>query len=167
MTEPAVAMENASSRRIVAIGSQDNFAHVYPSERAMLAENDIGGGVGESRFPLEFFDGEGRRLVGVYDGHWRLTRLLPTEQEGDTEALLRRLRRVVENKKETFRRRPDIVALYGLTPEEAIELLAESSGPLDTIVSALDAFAATPGPRAGTRGRENDPGGWLHRLLHH
>ncbi len=166
MTESA-AVENATSRCIVAIGSQDNFAHVYPSEQAMLAEDDIGGGVGESRFPLEFFDGEGRRLVGVYDRHWRLTRLLPTTQRGDDTQLLRRLRRVVENKKEMFRRRPDVVALYGLTPDEAIELLEESSGRLDTISSALEAFAAAPGPRAGTRGRENDPGGWLHRLLHH
>jgi hypothetical protein len=153
---------------IVAIGSQNNFIHVYPDERALLADHDIGAGVGESHLPLEFFDGEGRRLAGVYDGRWHLLRLVPTAESADLDGVRQRVESVLAYLRSFVEQHPDIVRLYGLTQEEALGLFATPRKG-KTLLDSLLPFSAggtEDGFFGGVAGDEDDQG-IIHNITHH
>ncbi|HEY0486064.1 MAG TPA: hypothetical protein VGD72_07435 [Mycobacteriales bacterium] len=154
---------------ILAIGSQDTFLHVYRDQQDLMSDQDIGAGVGEHPFPLEFFDTDGHRLTGVYDGRWHLLRLAPTADPPDPSKVRRRVLGVLAYLRTFVDTRPDVLALYGLTREDAHAMLGpvESAPDLVTAVrwfAALDAEGGHFAPE--TLGDAHD-GGTLHNLTHH
>lgn len=126
---------------ILAIGSQNTFLHVYDDERELLADDDIGAGVGESRFPLEFFNSDGYRLAGVYDERWHLLRLMPTMEPARPDMVQYRVWQVTAHLRTFITSHPDEVALYGMTEEEALELFPLPDESLD-LKTTLLSFAA-------------------------
>jgi hypothetical protein len=152
---------------VLAVGAQNDFAHIYPNQAALLADHDNGAGVGERPLALEFFDGDGRRLAGVYDGAWQLLRLVPTADPPDRELVLKRLQGVLESMRSFIRARPDVLSLYGLTQEEALAAFASSGTVLDGRESPFGAGGAEDDVFAvGVLGDDDDRGIW-HNLTHH
>lgn len=153
---------------ILAIGSQNTFLHVYDDESELLADDDIGAGVGESRFPLEFFDGEGQRLAGVYDGQWRLLRLMPTADEADPDALQRRVQQVTEHLRASIEAHPEDVALFGMTVQKALEFFPppDESEDLKTSLLAFSSAGAHSSHAAPAGLVENDSGSMRHNAAH-
>jgi hypothetical protein len=152
---------------IVAIGNQDKFAHIYPDEQTLLADGDIGRGVGESPFALEFFNTEGQRLAGVYDENWQLVRLMPTGDGPGQEVLEERLGKVIDNLRAFIDGHPEVMALYGFTVEEAIELVDSSVGSRGVRAPNLQVLAAHGAPfTAGLFGEDHD-GSFIHDWIHH
>jgi hypothetical protein len=153
---------------ILAIGSQNTFLHIYDDERKLLADDDIGAGVGESRFPLEFFDSDGYRLAGVYDGRWNLLRLLPTADQPCPGSVLRRVRQVTEHLRRFIKSAPAEVMLFGLTEEEALELFPLPVESLD-LKTVLLSFTAEDGRNSHSAFMElgdNDTQGFGHAMRH-
>lgn len=153
---------------ILAIGSQNTFLHVYDDERELLADDDIGAGVGESRFPLEFFDSEGRRLAGVYDGQWRLIRLMPTAEESDPDALQRRVQQVTEHLRASIKDHPEDVELFGMTVQQALEFFPppDESEDLATSLLAFSSGEAHRSHSAFAGLGEYDSGSMRHNAAH-
>jgi hypothetical protein len=154
---------------VLAIGAENNFVHVYKDEAALLRDGDIGAGVGESRFPLEFFDSDGQRLAGVYDGEWRLTRLVPTDDDPRPRRLAERVAGVLAYLRTYVEEHPDVMRLYGLTQEEALALFAGPSrgqdlrsllAPLLVVDLEDDHFPV------GALGDDDDRG-IMHNIFHH
>lgn len=153
---------------ILAIGSHNTFLHVYDNERELLADDDIGSGVGETRFPLEFFNSDGYRLAGVYDGHWRLLQLMPTTDKAQPKTILQRVQQVVRHLRRSVTSHPEEVALYGLTEAEALELLPQPDewNDLDTALFAFVGKGARSSHAAVTGLGDNDYGDWSHNAAH-
>jgi hypothetical protein len=152
---------------VLAVGAQNDFAHIYPNQAALLADHDNGAGIGEHPLALEFFDGDGRRLAGVYDGRWHLLRLVPTADPPDLALVHRRVQGVLEYMRSFITAHPDVIRLYGLTQEEALAAFASSrmvrddaQGPFAAGGAEDDVFAV------GTLGDDDDRGIW-HNLTHH
>ncbi|MGH3941673.1 MAG: hypothetical protein ACRDTG_24195 [Pseudonocardiaceae bacterium] len=82
---------------ILAIGVRNDFLHVYQDEKELLTDDTIGAGQAELSGPIEFFDGDGHRLTGVYDRKWNLLELVPTTSPPDLPTLLRRVRKAFEH----------------------------------------------------------------------
>jgi hypothetical protein len=152
---------------IVAIGSGGRFAHVYPDEQALVADRDIGGGVGESPVPLEFFDTDGHRLAGVYGGTWQLVRLEPTGDEPDWPAVEARLGKVIDNLRGFIQTHQDVMALYGMTVAEALELVDSAVGAAGVRSPGLQVFAAHGSPFSAGMFGEDHNGSFIHDWLHH
>jgi hypothetical protein len=168
MTMSATQAVAPAAPFVLAIGGENNFLHVYKDEAALLRDGDIGTGVGESRFPLEFFDSDGHRLAGLYDGEWRLMRLVPTA-EADPCRLAERVTEVLVYMRTYIEEHPDVMRLYGLTQQEALALFAEP-GPdqdLRTLLAPLLALDLEDDHfPAGALGDEDDRG-IMHNIFHH
>ena len=154
---------------LLAIGARNDFLHVYPDATALLADHDIGAGVGEQPIPLEFFDSLGYRYVGRYDAQWHLLGLVPNSDPPDLMRVRKRVEAVRTYLRSFFESRPDVLALYGLTRDDMLAVFAapSSSGSLAAVVLPFvagggedDLFAA------GVFGDDDDQGIW-HNLTHH
>jgi hypothetical protein len=151
---------------IVALATDDTFAHVYLRISDLLADDDIGSGPGERSGAMEFFDGNGRALAPVFSPQWQIRRLRATGARPAPDELQRRLRRVVEHSRTYLRRHPDEAQRYGLDPAEAEALLPDLDG-LD-LRSTILTFAATrdQGDVTGAALADEDSGGFWHNLRH-
>jgi len=152
---------------ILAIGSRDDFLHVYQDDQELLADDDIGAGVGELSGPLEFFNTDGYRLTGVYDRRWHLLRLAPTADPPDLPTVLRRVRDVIDQMRLYIARHPEETALYGMTPGEALTLFPG----LDTSLSLEESLLAFVGDGASVHPRtaglgDDDSGSQWHNFWH-
>lgn len=105
---------------ILAIGSRDEFLHVFQNDQELLAVNTIGTDPGEYSSPIEFFDSDGHRLAGVYDRQWQLRRLSPTTGKSDLPVLLRRVRNAVDNLQSLVENNPEDSALFGTAVKEGL-----------------------------------------------
>lgn len=153
--------------KIITIGARDDFLHVYHDDRDLLQDDDIGAGVGESRLPVEFFDSEGYRLAGVYDGQWHLLRLMRTTGECELKTIQRRVQNVIDHIRSYIEAHPDVVALYGMTVQEALELIPR----LDEITDLAASLLAFTGDTERGHGRlavlgEKDTQGFGHAMQH-
>ncbi|MGQ0775997.1 MAG: hypothetical protein ACT4NY_16510 [Pseudonocardiales bacterium] len=81
---------------ILAIGSQNEFLHVYQNDGDLVAANIIGPGPGQFSLPVEFFDGEGNQFTGAYDGQGNLVALTATADPPDLTAFLQRLQNILD-----------------------------------------------------------------------
>lgn len=128
-------MEN--NQRVVVLGINDEFVHVYPDAVAMLASNDIGYGSPDAApFPVELFTDTGQRLAGVYDETWRMSQLVPCGHP-DSNALHGRLANAIAELRRSLTEPADRLALFGLSPEEAIEMLEEEATEGSTLADML------------------------------
>jgi hypothetical protein len=159
--------EPPSGPWVLAVGAQNDFAHIYPNQAALLADHDNGAGVGERPIALEFFDGDGRRLAGVYDRAWQLLRLVPTADPPNRELVHQRVQRVLEYMRSFIQARPDVISLYGLTQDEALAAFASSRTVRDDPQSVFGAGGSEDDVFAvGALGDDDDRGIW-HNLTHH
>jgi len=110
---------------VLAIGSRNNFLHVYQDDQTLIADHEIGAGTGESRFPLEFFDSDGRQLAGEYDAQWRLLRLVPTAEPHNLNAVQHRVQKVIDHMRSYAVSHPDKVALLSMTADELLKSLPD------------------------------------------
>jgi hypothetical protein len=153
---------------LLAIGARNDFLHVYPDAAALLADNDIGAGVGEHPIPLEFFDSSGHRHVGRYDSQWHLLGLVPSSDPPDPERVLERVEAVRSYLRSFFESRPDVLALYGLTRDDMLAVFAAPESPRDLKAAVLPFAAGSDNDLfpAGLFGDDDDQGIW-HNLTHH
>jgi len=153
---------------IVAIGSQNTFLHVYKDEHELLQDDDIGAGAGESRFPLEFFDSDGHRLAGVYDGRWHMLRLMRTADPHRPEVLQRRVQQVVEHLRTSIKAHPEDVKLFGMTVQEVLDFfpLPDESQDLRTSLLAFSSDEPHHSRSALHGFVENDSGSMRHIATH-
>lgn len=154
------------SLRVVVLGVDDMFVHVYPDAAHMLTANDIGFGPGAEPFPLELFTEDGRRLAGVYDDTWRVSALVPCGP-ADPDGLRQRLVNAIGNLRRSFEDSPERLALYGLAPEHAIEGLEEVAGEQSSLEEMLGLFAFDHDPLVVGMGGELDNRGFLHNWWRH
>ena len=154
---------------LLTIGLRNDFMHVYPDVTALLADHNIGAGVGERPIALEFFDSLGYRYVGRYDAQWHLLGLVPSSDPPDHERVRERAEAVRTYLRSFFENRPDVLALYGLTVEDTRAVFAAPGSPR-SLKEAVLPFAAGGGEDelfpAGVFGDDDDQGIW-HNLTHH
>lgn len=97
-----------SEPMILVIGIHDDFSHVYDNEKDLLADGEFCAEAGGRFGALEFFDSEGYRLAGTYDGQWHLLGMTRTAECDDKMVLqriqdsLKQLRRYIESHSEEF-----------------------------------------------------------------
>lgn len=132
---------NRTQPMILAIGSRDDFLHVYHNDKELLSDNTIGAGPGELSGPIEFFDSDGRRLTGVYDRQWHLLQLTPTTSRPNLPALLRRVGNVINHLRSFIEDRPEASAEFGAEVQEALQQLPRLHTSTD-LRRYLDAFVA-------------------------
>jgi len=117
--------------KILAIGSRDDFLHVYADVQELLSDDTIGAGPEELSGPIEFFDGDGYRLTGVYDRQWHLLRLVRTSEPASSDAVAQRVQNVIDNMRSYIERHPEEAVLYGVTVDEVLELFPPLGAPTD------------------------------------
>ncbi|MEU7800740.1 hypothetical protein AB0B10_15860 [Micromonospora arborensis] len=103
---------------IVAIASDDTFAHVYSNARQMI--EDGFGDADTRRGALEFFSAAGAQLVPVFGPAWQLVDLRDSRDEADADRLHQRLAAVVDHVVAYLRKNPEFVKASGLTLDEAL-----------------------------------------------
>jgi len=153
---------------MLAVGARDDFVHVYPDATALLADHDIGAGVGERPIGLEFFDSLGYRYAGRYDTQWRLLGLVPSSDPPNPQRVLERVEAIRTYLRLFFDNRPDVLALYGLTRDDTRAVFAAPKSPR-SLKEAVLPFTAGGGDElfpAGVFGDDDDQGIW-HNLTHH
>lgn len=153
--------------RILAIGNRDDFLHVYRNDQELISDDDIGAGMGEISGPIEFFNSHGYRLAGIYDRRWHLLRLVPTADPPQPGKVQQRVCNVVEHLRSYIRRHPDEAALYGLTVQEALDLVPRisASADLETSLSAFSGDADHGHLVMAARGDGDSQGDW-HNFRH-
>ncbi|MDG4782146.1 hypothetical protein O7614_21020 [Micromonospora sp. WMMD961] len=145
---------------IVAIASDDTFAHAYPDVRQMIAD-----GLGDTdtrRGALEFFDPAGARLVPVFGPAWQLVDLQDSGDDPDADRVRQRLTAVVDHVAAYLRKHPDVVEAAGLTLDEAISQLPRPAE--QNLAKVLTLF-----PHRIDDGGTIQPfsrGGYFHNSLH-
>jgi hypothetical protein len=154
---------------IVAIATDDTFAHTYPDLRA-LREDSIMAPDSDHRNDLEFFDTDGRRLLPVFGPTGILTALREAAGNPDPELLRRRLAAVLRHTENHLRTRPELTEPFGLTPEVAIAMLPRPE--TQSLAETLAAFphrdqphirAAWWQPRTLVHAHSD---GWFHNAMH-
>ncbi|MGH3925216.1 MAG: hypothetical protein ACRDTT_20540 [Pseudonocardiaceae bacterium] len=128
---------------ILAIGSKDDFLHVYRNDKELLADNTIGAGPGELSGPIEFFDTDGHRLTGVYDRQWRLLQLTPTTSRPNLPALLRRVGKAINHLRSFIEDHPEESAEFGTEVANALQQLPRLRTSAD-LRRYLQTFVAHP-----------------------
>ena len=131
--------EEQSGPMILAIGTENDFLHVYYDDQKLLQDHKIGAGAGEIAPPLEFFDSEGYRLAGKYDRQWQLLGLTRTDEPPNLALVRWRVQKTFEYLRSYIERNQDKVDLQDLTLEDALECipnLAQSSD-FDKFLRAL------------------------------
>ncbi|WP_433131221.1 hypothetical protein ACQPWW_09770 [Micromonospora sp. CA-240977] len=108
----------STPRAIVAIATDDTFAHVYSDVRQMI--EDGFGDAGTRRGALEFFSAAGGQLAPVFGPAWQLVDLRESRDAPDADRLRQRLAAVVDHVVAYLRKHPEFVKASGLTLDEAI-----------------------------------------------
>lgn len=111
---------------ILAIGSRNDYLHIYNNVSELLADNAIGPGQGQFSGPIEFFDSDGHRLTGAHYQQGNLRSLNLTADPPDLSAVLQRLRTVFDH----------VRSFLDNNPEEAAKIEAD--------VKVKSAFARLP-----------------------
>ena len=140
--------------RVLAIATDDTWAHVYDSVALMLNERNIGV---EHRGGMEFFDGSGRRLAPVFSPTWELQDLALTGDESGPCELLQRLHAVVRHAESYIRRHPERVVRPGV-PEAVLATFPRLSG--RSLAEALETVWEATQPR------QSHSAGFFHNALH-
>ncbi|MBF9134416.1 hypothetical protein I0C86_36630 [Plantactinospora sp. S1510] len=154
---------------IVAVASDDTFAHAYPDLRA-LREDSIMAPDSDHRNDLEFFDVNGRRLLPVFGPTGKLTELREAAGEPDPRLLQRRLTAVVHHAENHLRAHPELTEPFGLTPDEAIATLPRPE--TQNLAQTLAAFPHQERPHIRAAWWQPrtvayaTPGSWFHNSLH-
>jgi hypothetical protein len=153
---------NSSNVDVLAIAWDNSWLHVYPDVPTLLQDDDIGAG-NDAHGGMEFFAGDGRRLVPVFTREWRLENLVTAGDRPDPDALHDRLCAVVDHVRGYLDRHGDTarqqLARFGLTPAEAIDRLPRIEG--RKYSESLTAFV----PQGPEHDDEHD-GDWMHNLMH-
>ncbi|MEU4473164.1 hypothetical protein [Micromonospora sp. NPDC023888] len=145
---------------IVAIATDDTFAHVYSDVRQMI--EDGFGDADTRRGPLEFFSAAGAQLVPVFGPAWQLVDLRESRDEPDVDRLRQRLAAVVDHVVAYLRKHPEFVKASGLTLDEALlHLPRPAEQDLAHVLALL--------PHHTDDDKTIQPlsqGGWFHNSLH-
>lgn len=155
-----------ATQRVVVLGVDDTFVHVYPDASVMLKQNDIGYGPEAKPFPVELFLENGQRLAGVYDETWRVSQLVPCGKD-DRDALRDRLVHAIAKLGRSLSESADRLALFGLSPEDVVEVFAEEATERSSLEDMLTLFEFDHDPLVMQFGAHPDDGSWLHKLLRH
>jgi hypothetical protein len=142
---------------VLAIASDDSWAHVYRSVKEMLEEHDIGTH-SDHRGGMEFFDLTGRRLAPVLGPAWELWDLVPTGHQAGACELVQRLHAVVRHAEAYVRRHPDQVHPAGTAPEVVLASFPQLLG--KNLAEALELV------RLSTTADNTHSAGWFHNTLH-
>lgn len=151
---------------ILAIGSRDDFLHVYQDDQELLADHGIGAGVGENSGPLEFFDSDGHRLAGVYDQAWKVQRLTPTTEAPNPDLVRQRVQNSLDRVQRYIENNPQKAVLLNTTVAASLERVrylksADFETCLKELVHPDGEHKRTT--KIGTRHRTNDP---IHNWWH-
>jgi hypothetical protein len=147
---------------IVAIAGDDTWLHLYGDLRSLLGDTDIGTN-GNSHGAMEFFAGDGRRLLPVFGPDWSLENLHRSAEAPDPCQLRRRLYAVVRHVEGHVRRHPEILEPFKLKLDEAIAKLPRLSGPgLEEDLTALWEILGRVSHSAGFFHNALHAGGWTH-----
>ncbi len=155
-----------TTQRVVVLAVDDTFVHVYPDASVMLKQNDIGYGPDAKPFPVELFLDNGQRLAGVYDKTWRVSQLVPCGA-ADSNALRDRLAHAIAELGRSLSESAERLALFGLGPEEVVEMLEEEATGQSSLEDMLALFEFDHDPLVMQYGAHPDDGSWLHKLLRH
>ena len=129
--------------KILAIGSDDDFLHVYENVQELLSDDTIGTGPEELSGPIEFFDSDGYRLAGEYDRQWHLLNLKRTTEQANPAAVAQRVRNVIDHMRWCLERHPEEAQLYG-SVNEVLELFPSLSASTD-LATCIQAFTGGAG----------------------
>ena len=121
---------------ILVIGIHNDFLHVYPSVAELLADCRLCAAAAEKYGALEFFDSEGFRLAGRYDGTWRLRSLTRTAEDADAAQVLQRMHKSLDNLRRYIKDHSDEFKPSTMTVDEALNLCQTLNGSPD-LVSAM------------------------------
>lgn len=113
---------------ILAIGSQDNFLHVYHDAQEVLQDDKIGAGKDEKSGPLEFFDSDGYRLTGQYSPTWQLRGLTRTEEPPDQSLVRQRVQNCIDHLRSYIKSHPEQVETYRTTVDEVLAQCPDLGG---------------------------------------
>ena len=129
----------AETPRVVVLGADRTFVHVYPDQGFLHRENDIGYGDADAvPFPVEFFSETGEPLAAQFDQGWRVCALAPCAA-ADPDRLHVRLLQAVAALRHSFAEAPDRLALYGMSTDDALGQLAEAAD-LTSLRELVDLF---------------------------
>jgi hypothetical protein len=142
---------------VLAIASDDSWAHVYLSVKDLLAERDVGGN-SDHHGGMEFFDLTGRRLAPVLSPAWEIRDLVPTSYRAADCELVQRLHAVVRHAEAHLRRHPDGVVPTSTPPEVVLAQFPQVLG--KSLAEALELF------RLATARDNTHSAGWFHNTLH-
>ncbi|WP_406063031.1 hypothetical protein [Micromonospora sp. NBC_00860] len=145
---------------IIAIASDDTFAHVYSNVRQMIEEGF--GDADTRRGALEFFSAAGGQLVPVFGPAWQLVDLRDSRDAPDADRLRQRLAAVVNHVVAYLRKHPEFVKASGLTLDEAILQLPRPAE--QDLAHVLALFPHHVGDDRTIRPLSQ--GGWFHNSLH-
>jgi hypothetical protein len=134
-----------SEPMILAIAVYDDFLHVYDNEGDLLADDTLCARAGEKFGALEFFDSEGYRLAGKYDGQWRLLRLTRTADSSNSPLVLQRVQSAVDHLRWYIKSHPDEFESDDMTVDDALKLCPDLGGSSD-LVTSLRTLAKQFGP---------------------
>jgi hypothetical protein len=154
---------------IITILSDDSRAHAYRSVQELLStENQLP--TWSSTQGIGFFDGRGYRLEPRCGPTWQLENLVRVG-ERDPDAVLGRLRTVLDRAVDRVRRNPESVEDWGVTCGDAIDVVvAMGRLRLDDFFDQESFLLDTPVEGSAPQGGLDGPvphGGWLHRILYH
>jgi hypothetical protein len=151
---------------VVAITSDDHWAHAYTDEGSALAEKTFGrpGEDGD----IHFFDATGRSLTPVYGSGGELTGFRDSAGPADPEAVRRRLRAVIAYAHDFLREQPTDAdaSIDGsdLSVEQAEQQLPDLDG--GSLDDDLRRARSLLGPHPMAEQLQNR-GSFLHNLLVH
>lgn len=137
---------------ILAIGSRDDFLHVYQDEQVLLEDLAIGAGEGESSGPIEFFDSEGHRLTGKYDRQWRLLSLTPTTEQPNLALVRQRVQNCLDHVRSYIKGHPEKVDSRYMTVDEVLELVPDLGEPSEFEMSLKALLSDTGHAEEGAGG---------------
>jgi hypothetical protein len=152
---------------VVAISTDDEWAHAYEDEHSAVAESGFGR-PDHSPGDIDFFDGSGRPLTPVLGPDGTLSRLGATSAAADPDAVRRRLRAVLGHAAGYIQRcPPDVDAALrdaGLDVEEALARVPQPSGA--SLAEDLRQARSLFGPHPMDPDLQNR-GSFLHNLFVH
>lgn len=146
---------------ILAIGSQNDFLHVYQNENDLVAAKVIGPGERQFTGPVEFFDSEGNQFTGVNDGQGNLMALNPTADPLDLPALLQRLRNPFDRVRSYIE---DNSEDFDLQVRDAAARLLQASTSAE--LNGFLRFFVADSPNENVIGFEQNPGNQGHNAFH-
>ncbi|MDG4808734.1 hypothetical protein O7634_18470 [Micromonospora sp. WMMD1120] len=145
---------------IVAIASDDTFAHVYSNVRQMI--EDGFGAADTRRGALEFFNAAGGRLLPVFGPAWQLVELAESRDAPDAARLRQRLAAVIDHVAAYVGKHPEVVEASGLTLDEALGQLPRPAE--QDLAQVLSRFPHQVDD--GNTVRPLSSGSWLHNAMH-